>query len=85
MRAVLSLALALSSFAIIAQAPAPKNAAPAPVATGFVGNKESKVYHLPSCKVGSKTKPENKVTFATQEEAVKAGYHPCRICIKSSS
>ncbi len=84
MRTVLVLMFALSAFRLGAQAPAPRNAvsAPVPVATSFIGNKESKVYHTPVCKLGSKTKPENKVVFATQEEAVKAGYAPCRICIK---
>jgi hypothetical protein len=68
-----------------AAAPAPVAAAkpaPAPVATGFVGNKDSKVFHTTACKIGAKMKPANKVVFASKEEAVKAGYTPCKVCIK---
>jgi hypothetical protein len=54
---------------------------PAPV-TGFVGNQEAKVFHLPTCRLVAKIKPENKVLFANREEAVKAGLTPCRICLK---
>jgi micrococcal nuclease len=80
MRTVLTLALVLSALSLTAQAPVPKAAVP--VATGFLGNKESKVFHLPTCKLVVKIKPENKVTFATREEAKAAGYAPCKICIK---
>jgi methylphosphotriester-DNA--protein-cysteine methyltransferase len=29
-----------------------------------------------------KIKPEDKVIFATKEEALRAGYTPCRICLQ---
>lgn len=53
-----------------------------PIVAGFVGNKEAKIYHTPACKLVLKIKPENKVAFASKDEAVKAGYAPCKICIK---
>lgn len=73
MRLALILSLVLSPLSALAQAPAP---APA----GFVGNAASKVFHRPSCKLLLKTKPGEKVTFATRDEALKAGFAPCKLC-----
>ena len=73
MRPFLTIVLALFAFGLSAQAPA---------TNGYLGNKEAKIYHVPSCKLVLKIKPENKVPFATKDEAVKAGYAPCKICIK---
>lgn len=71
MRSFLTIALLSCTLGLSAQATA-----------GFLGNKEAKIYHVPACKLVLKIKPENKVVFATKEEAVKAGYAPCKICIK---
>ncbi len=46
----------------------------------FVGSKGSDKYHLPDCGIAKNIKPENKVCFATQEEAKKANYTPCGVC-----
>ncbi len=45
-----------------------------PVTAGVVGNRNSHVYHRPSCRAVAVMKQSNKVTFATAEEAEKAGY-----------
>lgn len=74
MRNILTLALAFCTLGLFAQAP--------PATDGLIGNKEAKIYHLPTCKLVLKIKPENKVAFTTKEEAVKAGYAPDKICIK---
>jgi competence protein ComEC len=37
-----------------------------------------KKFHLPSC--GSLPAPQNRVIFDKRDEAVKAGYEPCKIC-----
>jgi micrococcal nuclease len=65
-----------------ALAPAEKkaDAKPAPVAAALVGNKDSKVFHRPECKIGAKMNAGNKVSFSTRAEAVKAGYKPCGVC-----
>lgn len=52
---------------------------PAPV-EALVGNKGSKTLHKPDCKSLAKLKPENRVTFATKEEATKKGYKACKTC-----
>jgi competence protein ComEC len=44
----------------------------------YIGNKNSKKFHLPSCK--SLPAENNRVYFSSREEASKAGYSPCSIC-----
>lgn len=46
----------------------------------FVGSKNSNKYHLPSCAAAKRIKPENRVCFASKEEAEKRGYVPS--CLK---
>lgn len=49
-------------------------------ASSYIGNKNSKVFHLPSCG-GVKTMSEkNKVMFSSRDEALSAGYTPCSSC-----
>ena len=55
-------------------------AAPAPAATGFVGNKDSKLCHKADCKAVAKMKDANKVSFASAADAQKAGYKACKMC-----
>ncbi|MBI3406552.1 MAG: hypothetical protein HY046_13955 [Acidobacteria bacterium] len=51
----------------------------------FVGNASSKKYHRTSCRSVGKMKAANRVEFSTSEEAEKAGYTPCQICLKKKS
>ena len=46
----------------------------------YVGSKSSDKYHYPDCKWAKKISPKNLVTFKTAQEAVKAGYVPCKVC-----
>ena len=46
----------------------------------YVGSANSSKYHFPDCKWAKKISPKNLVTFMTAEEAVKAGYVPCKVC-----
>lgn len=46
----------------------------------FVGSKNSTKYHLSTCAVAKRIKPENRVCFSSQEEAQKRGYVPS--CLK---
>ena len=45
----------------------------------FVGNKNSKVFHLDTC--SGLPKAENQVVFDSYDEAVEAGFTPCSRCI----
>ncbi len=46
----------------------------------YVGSKKSDKYHYPTCEWAQKIKPENLVTFASAQEALKGGYVPCKVC-----
>jgi deoxyribonuclease-1 len=51
-------------------------------ATAIHGNKKSHVYHLATCPGYTKVKEENLVSFSTEDEAVKAGFHKAKNCPK---
>jgi len=46
----------------------------------FIGNANSKKFHLPTC--SSLPSEKNRVFFETYDEAVKQGYTPCGSCLK---
>ncbi|ERM90912.1 hypothetical protein O163_13335 [Caldanaerobacter subterraneus subsp. yonseiensis KB-1] len=46
----------------------------------YIGNKNSKIFYYPDCQWAKKIAPQNKVIFKSREEAVKAGYKPCKVC-----
>ena len=46
---------------------------------GFIGNKNSRKFHAPTC--DSLPGEKNRVEFETYKEAVEAGYTPCSGCI----
>lgn len=46
----------------------------------FVGNKNSKKYHVVACQYAKKMSPKNRVEFSSTQEAEKAGYVPCKVC-----
>jgi methylphosphotriester-DNA--protein-cysteine methyltransferase len=50
----------------------------------FGGNSKLKIYGTLQCKSGKRMKPENRVFFASQNEATTNGYRPCGHCMKSS-
>lgn len=48
------------------------------VARNYIGNKDSKKFHRTTC--SSLPAEKNRVYFATRNEAIAAGYTPCKIC-----
>jgi len=44
------------------------------------GNSKSKIYHLPACPEYDRLTPANVVTFATEEQARRAGYKKAKNC-----
>lgn len=42
----------------------------------FVGSKNSDKFHIPESASAKRIKPENKVCFASEEEALEEGYEP---------
>ena len=56
-------------------------ATPPTTASGpIVGNRNSKIYHLPNCPDYNKVSERNRVPFRTQAEAEAAGYRKARNC-----
>jgi hypothetical protein len=51
-----------------------------PQGEGLVVSKNGSAYHLPWCSGAKRIKEENKVWFATSEEAISAGYRPAANC-----
>jgi methylphosphotriester-DNA--protein-cysteine methyltransferase len=47
----------------------------------FGGHRKLKIYGLLSCSSGKQMKPENRVFFATESDAIQAGYRPCGHCM----
>ena len=50
----------------------------APESSSYIGNKNSKKFHLPSC--SSLPAENNQAPFSSREDAVNNGYSPCGIC-----
>lgn len=50
------------------------------LASNYVGNANSKKFHYSDCSSAQKIKASNRVTFNSREEAVAAGYVPCKRC-----
>lgn len=46
----------------------------------FVGSKNSNKYHYTWCRWAQRIKPSNIVVFESPEEAIAAGYIPCKVC-----
>lgn len=46
----------------------------------LVGSTSSTKYHRPECRYAVKIRPENRIYFASAEEAENKGYKPCKAC-----
>ncbi|HVO85253.1 MAG TPA: thermonuclease family protein [Syntrophobacteria bacterium] len=46
----------------------------------YVANKRSGIFHRPSCPLGRRTKPTNRVQFKERNRAFSEGFCPCRQC-----
>jgi hypothetical protein len=59
---------------------AKKSPKPVSTAANYIGNSNSKKFHLPTCGSAAKISSANRVTFANRADAVSAGYQPCKQC-----
>lgn len=50
------------------------------VAEHYIGNRDDRTFHEPNCREAKKLTTANEVYFATRDEAIDAGYRPCKIC-----
>lgn len=72
---------AIPSATAATEAPAASAPPASPEASPtYIGNKNTLVFHLPSCSSLSRTAEENRLPFATRQEALDAGCAPCGRC-----
>lgn len=45
------------------------------------GHRPGKLYGRLDCRAGKRMKPENRVFFRDEAEAIEAGYRPCAVCM----
>lgn len=64
-------------------APIPTETASAP-SGGILGNRNSRIYHWPGCPNYHQIAPDNRVAFASGEEAEAAGYRAAKNCPDSA-
>jgi len=50
------------------------------LASSYVGNSNSRKFHYANCQFVGKMNQKHRVYFNAREEAVKAGYIPCKRC-----
>jgi len=50
------------------------------VSEGYLASKNSQVFHKAGCKGAAKISEKNLVRYATRDEAIAAGRHPCHEC-----
>lgn len=46
----------------------------------YTGSDTTRIYCFPSCRHARRTRPDHEVTFRSAEDALSAGYRPCRVC-----
>jgi methylphosphotriester-DNA--protein-cysteine methyltransferase len=47
----------------------------------YAGNKKLKIYGTLMCSSGKRMKRENRVFFASEQDAVQQGFRPCKKCM----
>lgn len=50
------------------------------VSVGYIGNKNSKIFHIEDCSAARKIKEGNQVFESHRDEFISKGYTPCKIC-----
>ena len=50
------------------------------LASSYVGNANSRKFHFANCSTLKKMNPSNRVDFNSRDEAINAGYIPCKRC-----
>ena len=49
-------------------------------AANYVGNANSRKFHVGNCSFVGRMKPANRVDFQSRDEAIATGYVPCKRC-----
>jgi deoxyribonuclease-1 len=73
---------AVTSHPVSPPKPAQTAATMSTAAASIHGNKKSHAYHLANCPSYAKIDAANLITFASEDEAIKAGFHKAKNCPK---
>ncbi len=46
----------------------------------YLGNRESFIFHRPTCPYGAKTRSDRRIDFSSRWDALMEGFRPCRRC-----
>ncbi|MDI6870396.1 MAG: Ada metal-binding domain-containing protein [Bacillota bacterium] len=77
---LLALALFVAAVAPILAAPSTTSSAKAEAKQEYWASAKSNKFHYPYCQWAKKISPANLIVFKSREEALKAGYIPCKVC-----
>lgn len=81
---ILVFLLALTLFAAVAApilaAPFTTSSAKAEAKQEYWASAKSNKFHCPYCQWAKKISPANLIVFKSRDEALKAGYVPCKVC-----
>ena len=75
-----NLLIPLAVALLFAFNPLPQPVAHAQSDVTYVGNKNSKKFHRPTCRWAKRIKTTNVVVFKSRKEATDAGYVTCKVC-----
>lgn len=50
------------------------------MATLLNGCTTTRIYCRPNCPPGRRTLPQHRVSFSSHQEAIAAGFRPCKVC-----
>lgn len=50
----------------------------------FAGNRHLRIYGTLHCASGKRMQPQNRVFFASEQEAMDLGYRPCGHCLRAA-
>ncbi|MEM3484061.1 MAG: thermonuclease family protein [Candidatus Methanomethyliaceae archaeon] len=67
-------------WGITVAAPRAPPASPSPSTARYIGNKRTFKFHYATCYWVTRMNPSNMVPFKTRDEAIAAGYIPCKVC-----
>ena len=58
----------------------PSHPEPIPFDASYIGNSNSGIFHYSWCRYVGRMSENHKVFFDSREEAIDAGYRPCKVC-----
>ena len=77
---ILTLVLLLGLTAAVGAATLDCTGDVCPLSSSYIGNAHTHKFHYSDCRYVGRMNEDNKVYFESRDEAVDAGYVPCKVC-----